>query len=451
MQVKTLIKRVWAVGTLLIFGLAFRIGISWTGFHWDILSLAYWGEWIYKNGTHNFYTNNVWVYSWPTQPPLVNLVYAFDFWLYITLLEFFRWLSSNVVIYTIPSKLLWWFEFVKWFDNAHYPESYLKIGYFMTIKLVGSVADVIIALILYLIARRNDQKWGLMLSGAYLFSPFSFYISALWGQYDQLSYLFILLAFITISKKWAYVSPFLYITSFSLKPTSLILLPLYAIRFLSAKPKLPVAVFGIMAAIAAFLIPAYFFTKKNFFEFVATDLYSKIFFKADFRLTTNAFNFWHVLVGNKAEQQSWPLLFIPAVFWGLGIFLLLHFISIKLKEQNSQKALFESLFIVGMGGWIFLTTMLDRYAFAGIASGLFVCIWHKNLFKYWVVLSLAYWFNLFYGFWFPVQLKFVQEILTWNEGFATRILSLIITAVYLRMVWMIIKSNGKSGFLKLKT
>lgn len=450
MQVKSLIKRFWAAGFILFLGLVFRIGISWTGFHWDILSLAYWGEWIYRNGTYNFYTNNVWVYSWPTQPPLVNLVYAFDFWFYITLLEFFRWLSSNVVIYTIPSKLLWWFDFVKWFDSAQYPESYLKIGYFMTIKLVGSLADVIIALVLYLIARKNDPKWALLLTVSYLFSPFSFYISALWGQYDQLSFLFILLAFITISKKWIFISPLMYIISFSLKPTSLILLPLYSIRFLAAKPKVIAVVFGATAAIAAFIIPAYFFTKKNFFEFVATDLYSKIFFKADFRLTTNAFNFWHILVGNKAEQQNWPFLFIPAVYWGLGIFLILHLISIKLKEQESQKTLFESLFIIGFGGWIFLTTMLDRYAFAGIASGLFVCIWHRNLFKYWLILSLTYWFNLFYGFWFPPQFKIIQDILNWNEGFFTRILSIIITAVYLRMVWLLLKSKGILGNLRIK-
>lgn len=448
MVIKLVFRKYGMIFLILFLGFVLRLWLSPIGFHWDILSIAYWGEWIHHFGTRGFYSNNVWVYSWPTQPPLVNLLYAYCHILYVQLLEFFRWASSYVLPHLAPGHMLWWFDFVKWFDSAQYPESYLKIGYLMTIKLLGELADVFIALVLYLTARKENKKWALILAAIYLFSPFSFYLSSLWGQYDQISFLFMLISFLAILKNKSVLAPALFAISFSLKPTSLIFIPLFLWIYFLKKPKTWEILVGGIIALIALILPTWFFSNRNFFDFVSNDLISKIFYKADFRLTTNAFNFWRIFVANRPEAQTWPFLFIPANIWGLSVFFILHAISFILPKQKSFKTFFASLFLIGTGGWMFLTTMLDRYVFAGIVAGLFLCIYERKLLKYWLILSLIFWINQFHGFWFPPLFKPLQNLLMFNDEIFTRVLAIANVAVFLRMAQLIISGMISEGIWK---
>lgn len=425
---------------LVIFFLALvlRLVLSPLGFHLDILSQAYWGDWIFKNGPFGFYDNNVWVYSWPTQPPLVNLSYAAGAYIYFYSLEFFRYLSSYVVPHLAPGHMLWWFDFVKWYDNERYPESYMKIGYFMSIKFIGMLADLGIALTLYLIAKRNSSnKRALFLTLAYLFMPFSWYISAFWGQYDQLSYLFLLISFLLIFKRWLVLAPAVFVISAGLKPTSIIYLPFFIFIYLRFKPKVWEVIFGFVLSMFVLFTTARIFTDRNIFYFYYYDLVSKVIYKSGFRVSTNSFNFWHILIGNRAYEQDTKFLFLPSNYWGNLAFLIINIFAFKVSWKKTYKNLFLGMTIIGMGGWLFLTNMLERYYFAGVTSLLFLTIYYPKLLKYWFAASLIFWINLYHGFWFPKSFEPFRLFLIANGNLATRVFALLNVLIFARILYLL--------------
>ncbi len=419
--------------------------------HVDLLSNSEWGEWIFFHGPKGFYENNIWTYSWPTQPPLASYIYGFDRYLYYLLLELFRNIGHFIVNYHIaPWHLRFWFAFTTWFDQAKInPEVAFPIGYFMTIKLLPIIADSIIALIIYSIS--TDKRRGVFLSSIYLISPFSWYISSLWGQIDQLSFVPLILAFIFESKRKYPILNFLLIAlSISIKPTGLILLPLFLYIHFKNKHNLFITFTGVLSVVLFFVVTTNLFINTNPFIYAKEVLYPKIFLKSEFRVSTNSFNFWRIFIGNKAYGDTMNFLFLPARYWGITMWAIINIFAIKLLKEINLKNVIYAFFIVAAGSWLFMTNMLDRYFFAGIVGGLFVCLYHPNLFKYWFTMSLIFFLNLFNQWWYPESLHLLKQILIWNESLTTRILALINVLFYLIMIRKLIfqKTDNVLDFKK---
>ncbi len=428
-----MIKRIFLV---LVLGLILRLFLINLGFHTDLLSIAGWGEWIYKHGFRNFYENSVWVYSWPTQPPLANIIYTAAFYIYQQAVWLFSHIAWVIAVYHLaPGHLIWWFDFVKWFGTALFRDTSFPTGFILTIKFIAILADLGLSVIIYKIARRINPKTSIFYALAFLFLPFSWYLSSLWGQYDQLGYLFLLGAFLLligetrnfILKRTLFLAPILLAVSVGIKPTSVIFVPIFFYIYILNKPKIWELVVGLGLALGVTLLSLVLFTDQNLWQFINSTLIPKVIFKSEFRVSVNALNFWHLLVGFKAMGQDSQLLFIQAKIWGYAVFIILNLISFSIikHEKDRYKATFFSMFMIGMGSWLFLTNMLERYLFAGITSGLFVTIYYPRLFRYWVVLSLIFWINMYRDFKFPSSIGFFNEILIWNGGIALRILSLI--------------------------
>lgn len=441
----------WLTLFVIFFGsFVLRLAITNLGFHDDLISITGWGDWLYKNGTKGFYSNNIWTYSWPTQPPLVNLLYGFNFHLYNTIESF---LSS--ISYFIASNRLgaghmpWLFDFVKWFGSQiFYLDTPFRVGNLVTMKLVAILADLGIGLIIFLVAQRKNINWGILLSIIYLLSPFSWYISSLWGQYDQLSALFLILSLILLLKRRLIISPLILFISIQLKPTSLIFIPLFIWIYWKHKPSARQIIISCVLLAVIFIYLITLFTDKNIFVFLHKDLIPRIFLKSEFRVSTNSFNFWHILIGNNALNSNTPFLLIPAQIWGWAIFLVFNIYAVKITKVLKLENIFIAMFLVGAGGWLFLTNMLDRYFFAGVVVLLFVSIYKKNLLKYWIILSLIFWMNLYSQWWFPSNLDLLHQLLVWQDGLLTRFLSLVNVVVFLRVVQLMLlssKNGSKQG------
>lgn len=447
-------KKFWIAFLVFFLAFVFRLVLTPIGFHIDLLSNAYWGNWIYEKGTLGFYDNTVWVYAWPTQPPLANLLFAFSIYSYVQLLEFFRWFSSYVVPHLAPGHMLWWFDFVIWFDKAHYPESYIKVGYFIALKLMAILADIGIAGVLFWLGKKANYYRGVVIAAIYLFSPFSWYLSAIWGQYDQIGFFLLLLAILFCVKRYFVLAPALLVLSISLKPTSLIFGPLFIFIYLRYKPKLIEVVLAFILCVYILFTTARVFTDKEIFHFYTHDLVTKVIYKSGFRVSTNAFNFWHILIGNKAYSAETLFLLVPANYWGYLMFLIVNVLAFKKVAKKSWEGIFGGLTIVGLGGWLFLTNILDRYFFAGIVFLLFLTIYNPRLLKYWGIISLIFWLNLYHGFWFPESFERLRLLLIWNDNLATRILALINVVVFIRIILLIKDwelSYFKKMFKKFKT
>lgn len=410
--------------------------------HVDIFSQGAWGEWIYINGPRGFYNIETWIYSWPNHPPLSSLLYGFDRWLYFQILEFFRWLTFFVVPHLAPGHMLWWFEFVKWFDIQKYEETALKTGYLMVIKLFPILADLGLAAIIYYLAKLNNLKKPVVWIVIYLFSPFSFYLSALWGQTDGVAFTLSLAAFLSLLNKKTFLSIIFFAISINLKPTILIFLPVFIYLLIRVKPAMKSVILGLVVSILMTFWAVAVLTDINIIQFTKAYLFPKIVHRAEFRVTTNSFNFWHILVGNQALGQDWTFLLIPAKIWGYAIFAFLNILAFRILSKITYENIFKALFLVGAGGWLFLTNMLERYFFAGVVSGLFLAIYYPQILKYWLALSLIFFINLYHGWWYPEFLEPLRLVLIWQDGLITRVLSLINVLIFLRIVWLTNKDNN---------
>lgn len=409
---------------LLLLAIIFRLVISPTAYHIDILSNAGWGQWLYTNGPRHFYTNNIWIYSWPTQPPLVNLVYELADWLYIKQFDYWLTYWSAFIIHhhVMPQLFGWYFVFVKWM-KALYFETPFQNGFLLSIKLVAILADTLIASLLYLILRRRLRREALAFTALFLFFPFSWYISALWGQYDGVGFFFVLAAFGLFYKRWTTPGVVALAMSVLLKPTSLILLPMFGFLFVMNRPKWHTWFLSLGLVGCLFVATTLPFVHGSFFHFVWYDLRAIIFAKAEMKLTNNAFNLWFALVGTKPADQNTQYLLVPAVYWGYAFYIGIFGYCLAIVRIRTFARWALGLFVLGIGAWLFMTNMLDRYAYAGIMFGLLTMCYYRKLLPYWLIFATIFSINLYHQWWVPSWLDGLKFGLIWHGEIVSRLLA----------------------------
>jgi Gpi18-like mannosyltransferase len=333
--------------------------------------------------------------------------------------------------------MLWWFNLTKWFDTARTSgEAAYSIGYLVSTKLLPIFADLGIAALIYTIAKKiKTTKFPYLWPAIYLFSPYSFYLSALWGQYDQLGYLVVLVAFILEAKnKYPWLTPFLFALSAFTKPTTLIFAPFFI--YLYVKNRHNVINFGVSVVLILlfFVETTKVFTNDNLIYFTTHDLYEKIFLKSASRLSANAFNFWSLLMTSKINTQDARFLFIPAYIWSAAAYITLNLIAFTKTKKVTLENVIKGLFIIGTGSWLFMTNMLDRYLFAGLTSGLILSIYNRKLLKYWIPLSLIFCLNLYNQWWFPEILDPLKNAMLWQNNVLIKILSVVNIGLFIKMI-----------------
>jgi len=182
------------------------------------------------------------------------------------------------------------------------------------------------------------------------------------------------------------------------------------------------------------------FTDTNLISFTFNSLLPRIFDRPP-RLTTNAYNFWHIFSLNRDWSDQTHFLFIPANVWSGLLYIAINYIAFKIVQVKNKGSIVAAIFIVSFGSWLFMTNMLDRYSFVGIVAGLILSIYNYKVFKYWLLLSLIYWLNLFRGWWFPEFLWPLKYLLTTNNHLAGLFLSIGNVAAYIRIIQLLFENN----------
>lgn len=368
-----------------------------------------------ENNPSSLYSHQQWTWSWPNDVPLINLYYFSSFKFYQSSLEFLRQSANIIVKYHLaPGHLLWYFNFVKNFNLPVSPSIPFPQSYLIILKTFPIIADILIALIVFKISQ------SYLLTSLYLFSPFSWYISALWGQTDPIAFLFILLSLINYKKP--FLLGFFFFISLSLKPTSFFLIPLIIYLYFHQKPKLStilITVFVCLLTIILYTLP---------FHITPDKLLQRILNRTD-SLTINSYNFWHIFVLNHPPNTNlFTRSFAFITYFSLNIF------SLKiLLKKISLASILSTTFIISFGSWLFLPNMLERYAFIGIITGLILCHYYPKITKYWLILSLIFWLNLFRSWWFPQFLEPVKNVLTTQNCLAGLFLSLTNLIIFIKI------------------
>lgn len=427
---------------VLLSALFFRLYLAPKTFHHDLICQASWGKYIYFNSAKNFYnTNSEWLYfSKPNHPPLSNLLYMISQKIdFKTRLPIVRYSSFIVKHNLAPFPFRSYFTTLKNLDNTVSAQQPFTYGFLISLKIWAIFADILIAIVLYQIAKKYN-RYPLLFPFIYLFSPFSWYLSALWGQTDQFSFLFTLISFILLPK-FTTISIISLFIGLSIKPTSIMFTPLFLYILFLKKPKLlelfPAA---LISLILCFIIFRPFY-ETNFFDFIFNTLIPKVVNRAEFRVSTNSYNFWHIFTTDKAIEHNTKIFSLISYknlgFMFYGLFTLY---SLKILKKINIYNILISLFIISGSSWLFLTNMLDRYFFTAIATGLVLCIFKPKFLKYWLPLSLIFWLNLFRQWYYPDDLVIIKNILEYNHKIIGSYLSLANLILFLLSIKFFVSS-----------
>ena len=111
----------WVMVVVVILALVIRIASTPMTFHGDILVQAGWGKWIFEHGIRGFYENNVWIYGWPNQPLLVNLIYSWGFNVYSTIYTGIILLGNFIASNHLgAAHLPWLYSFTEWWEMLNF-------------------------------------------------------------------------------------------------------------------------------------------------------------------------------------------------------------------------------------------------------------------------------------------------------------------------------------------
>lgn len=412
-----------------------RIALTFTQAHDDLGIQIEWGKWMYdQNSVSGLYNNNIWGGLWPNHPPLISWLYFEAYKIHSQLMWYMSSLGNFIALYRLaPTKFLWFFNFTKWFGETKLENTVYPFGVVVVIKQIMVMADFCIAWIIYKICKKNKVNWKKYVL-VYLLLPFSWFLSAVWGQSNQLSFLFLIVSFILLTTKRSIWSLLLYAIAINLKPDCIFLIPLFLFIWIKQKQSWRNLFLGtLLAGVFSIWTVSWFLLDGKLLDLLS--LLRTRLNTGDGLLTLNAYNFWYIFYPfpSKMVLDSMLYLWIPAKIWGYVFWIFITGLSFKLIKKIKIEKIFLTIFMISFGGWLFMTGMHERYAFIGLVSLLFYSIYQKMYFKYFIVLSIIYFLSMFFVFPLPEFLNGVKTIFNWEKQLIPKILSLINIFVFINI------------------
>jgi Gpi18-like mannosyltransferase len=419
----------------MIVALLVRLLLIPFGNHWDVTVNTGWAKWMYLDGFRGFYENNNWYYVRPSQFPLINLIYMINYGIFLALSKLQQTLFG-------PNTSFWF--------NSFYQDTPYRIGEIIAMKIIPIVTDQVIALLIfYLGAKFSNQKMGLIGAVFYLFFPFSFYISSLWGQYDQLSALLLALSFLIFfvlrlnsNIKFA-LSSLLYFSAFEVKPTVIFTLPLYLYFLYQKKQKLSNLVIVPVVVFLLTLITTWPFANTFPISYLLRKIYPVVIDSDRYFTSTHTFNFWGLFT--PTEVSSWynEIFGIRYVSFGILVVFVVNVISISIyKKFNDIKGMLLALYITVAGGYLFATGMVERYFFGAVVILLFFSVLLKKIFPLWLITATIFTLNLYFSWGFPGNENLPRYF--WLNHGAVQIFSLIQIILFFITIYFSVLSLSKS-------
>lgn len=434
-MIKSFFKNNYLFFLVFLAAFVFRILMSQYGDNYDLYANAGWGKWLYDNGPKGFYENNVWIYAWPTQPPLINLINGFNYYLYeqklLWYLSYFAAVISTNNIF--PQYFTWLFDLVRWFGTDLFKDTPFRNGFLVSMKVLPILSDLIIALVIYFLGGSiANRTKGLSLAALFLFLPFTWYVSSVWGQYDQVSSVLVLLTFLLLYKKYFMFSAVLFLFSGQIKPTTIMFIPLYIFYFLYQRPTVINMISSLIGVFGTFWLITKPFTDINPFIYTMEEIYPLVFNPDRYGLVNHAFNFWQLLAPFGGWSTTFYILGIQALYWGYLSLVILNITAIKaLLKNKSFYSLIVALYIVSAGSYLFITGMVDRYFFPAMIFLTILTFYKQQLFKWWLITAVIFSFNLYYTWGFP----FLTDLTRWTNPLVIRVFSLMNILVFLIILY----------------
>lgn len=404
----------------------------------DIQVIEEWSRDLYQKGMVNSYFREGWVYSFPTQPPLMMLLYWFSRWFY----EHRFYLSLWHNFFRLPPAFI-----ITWFD---------KNGSFFMVKIWGILADLISAVLIYnlvksLTKRTKTAFWSMFFI---LFNPLLVFESAIWGQVDMLGALFGFASFLLFLKRGIgkIISPVIFWIGIMLKPSILVLMPFYLIYLMkfgtidnTPKKKILKQLFlGSILSLGLLLLSFLPFldSSKPFLSQVKEITARRIVpsAKGVSKVATSAYNLYSLVFEIDKTPGSKKIAFLTLDQLGIFLVLLINilgglFLFSRIKKEIAPKNLFAVVsftgYFVGQGTFLFKTDMAERYFFpAFLFVWLFFFLVDDKKIKIAIILQIFIWFiNLTSSFYLR-DYQILNLVFRGKYFLGTRIISFFALVVF---------------------
>lgn len=389
-------KRLITIFLLLFAGFVVRLYLSRYGNDsGDILAFAKWGERFWELDRKDFYYERDWYYTYPTYHPISNFLFGFLNWLNQN-----RYILAEIHNKTrlIPSSFIIFFGEI---DPGN-PFMYNK-GYFMLLKLPTILADLGVSLIVYKIILEitKNSKKALLGFIFYLFNPLTIFLSSIWGQTESLLALFGLLGFYFLVKKKIYLAIPLMFISMYIKPTWIVFAPLLLMITYFSKSKMKHLLLGALLSLILFLIFTLPFSGNNIFGFT-TDILMRNMIptsKGASLTSVSAFNLYTIFTTIDKTSATEKVL-LSYETWGYLFYIILNviiFAYLRKGKLNLEKMIF-GVFFIGLGSFLFMTNMLERYFFAAFPALVVLMFTDTKKMSWAIIMNLLLFANLVWAF-----------------------------------------------------
>jgi Gpi18-like mannosyltransferase len=423
---------------LLIFlGLFIRLFLPPLFIKGDLRTYFEWGEVLSDKGIVGSYNYVGWTNSFLTQPPLILVLYTLSHQIF----EIRYGLATAHNSVGIPPGFM-----ISWFDQN---------GESIVFSLWGMIADLLIALMIYFQLKKFTKSFKLSIMGVilYLFNPITIFISSIWGQSDLLSALFVLSAFYFFSFRYGKIfSPFLFTIGLLIKPTAMLLGPLYLFFVLQKigkeKKVLKDFILGVIVSIGFTLAIFAVFTgfTNNYFADLQYIITNRILpsAKGVTRASVSAFNIYSAIfvIDKTIAAQNFLILTINQVgvifsllIYSLGIYLLRKFNNFK----NDFFIINLLIYVTIEGLFLFNSGMVERYFLLSLVPLIFLLILIKNSKMKWLFLiqNIIWFTNLFYSF-FRRDFSEMATIFQSNNFAIIRLFSVGNIIIYLLIIFLVV-------------
>jgi Gpi18-like mannosyltransferase len=391
--------------------LLLRLLFAFLTWHPDVNNHVDWGTRFWDYGAKNFYTANVWSYTWPNQPPGTVYIYAGLKKQYDFIHSIFWYINVNVP--TFPSNLIFYLE------SNLYPA---------LLKLPSIFADFGIAYLIYKsISDKNKARLGAVL---WLLNPVIWYNSSLWGQTDSLISFFVFLAFYLLTKKKPVLSVLLFALSIYIKASLLIFIPIYILLFISKKFPIGIYFKSIILSLLLVIVLTIPFSKGNPVVWLYYLYQGKVFVQQLQVITANAFNIWATIASIHERPQSLNLGPFTYQLWGTVLFVVSYAVLVISFFKSKTRNLFWLLSMIAFSSFMLMTNMHERYLFPFFPFFTVIAVTDKKLLKLYLLISLISLLNLYNFWWFP-KISVVVNFLSFADRLMPRVLGFVMFISYL--------------------
>ena len=409
---------------IILAALILRIFLSFLTWHPDVNNHVDWGIRFWQYGAKDYYSANVWSYTWPNQPPGTIYIYAGITKLYDFVFSIFWWINLKIPLF--PSDVIFYLE------SNLYPA---------LLKLPSMLADLGIAYLIYKsVADKKIARFGVVL---WLVNPIVWYNSSLWGQTDSLIAFFVFLAFYLLKKNKPELSLLSYALSVYIKVSLLIFIPIYVYLFIKEKYKPTIYVKSVILVLLVVVGLTVQFAKGNPLVWLY-DLYqNKIFAQQLQVITANAFNIWTTIASIHEKPQTLYLGPLTYRMWGTLSFILSYLVLIFFFIKSKAKDVYFTLSLIAFSSFMLMTNMHERYLYPFFPFFTAVTVSNKKLLKVYIIVSIISLLNL-YNFWWYPKISFIVGFLSFSDRLMPRILGFVMFLIYLYLFKLFLRQTRTS-------